>query len=98
MNVFSLNTKGLNVPEKRCMLLQDLKRHKTDLALLQETHFKSGNLPVLRNRYFPMVCHAMNGSTKTRGVSILISNIENPGNVRIQCLIQREDICSSEGR
>lgn len=74
VNIFSLNAKGLNIPEKRKMLLHDLKHHRADLALIQETHFKSSNHPILKNKLFPLAYHSTNGSSKTRGVSILISH------------------------
>lgn len=73
VTVFSLNTKGLNVPEKRRMLLNDLHRHKVKLAFIQETHFKGGSLPILKNKLFPTVYHSTFGTVKSRGVSILIS-------------------------
>lgn len=37
INIYSLNAKGLNIPEKRCMLLNDLKRAHTDVAFIQDT-------------------------------------------------------------
>lgn len=73
VTVFSLNAKGLNVPEKRRMLMSDLHHHKANLAFIQETHFKEGNLPILKNKFYPTVYHSTFGPTKSRGVSILIS-------------------------
>ena len=74
VKITSLNVKGLNVPEKRKMLLNDLRRSGTDVAYVQETHFKAGRLPLLQNRFFPCVYHAPNQQAKSKGVSILISN------------------------
>lgn len=74
VRVTSINAKGLNVPEKRKMLLKELKRSRTDVAFMQETHFKTGGLPLLQNRFFPCTYHAQNQTSKSRGVSILISN------------------------
>lgn len=74
LNVLSLNVKGLNIPEKRRMLLQDLYRMKSDVAFIQETHFKEGKLPILKFKFFPVVYHSTNESTKTCGVSIMISS------------------------
>lgn len=54
------------------MLLNDLKRARTDIAFIQETHFKSGAPPCLKNRFFPTTYHATNPTTKSKGVSILI--------------------------
>lgn len=74
ISIMSINPKGLNIPEKRRILLQDLKRSRIDIAFVQETHFKENSLPFLRNRSFPIGYHATNPFAKTRGVSILISN------------------------
>lgn len=75
INIFSLNTKGLNIPEKRRMLLHDLKRAHTDIAFLQETHFKTGNPPCLKKWYFPHYYHATNVAARSKGVSILLSTV-----------------------
>lgn len=69
----SLNTKGLNIPEKRSQLLLYIRRLKGDIVLLQETHFRSDNIPKLTDRYYPTVYHATNPQAKTKGVTILIS-------------------------
>lgn len=74
IKVMSLNAKGLNIPEKRRMLLDDLKRSNTDIAFIQETHFKTNRLPYLQNRHFPVAYHSMNPRAKSKGVSILISS------------------------
>lgn len=73
VNVLSFNERGLNISEKRRMLFQDLHRLKTDLAFIQETHFKGDKFPLLQNKFFPKVYHSTNGNAKSRGVSILIS-------------------------
>lgn len=73
VNVLSLNAKGLNIPEKRRMLLQDLHHKKTDVDFIQETHFRDGRLPILKNTFFLVVYHSTSKSTKSRGVSILTS-------------------------
>lgn len=72
--MMSLNAKGLNTPEKRRMLLDDLKRSHADIAFIQETHFKNDKLPILRNRLYPVTYHSTNLTAKSRGVSILISS------------------------
>lgn len=74
MCVTSLNAKGLNVPEKRRMFLNDLKQIRTDVAFVQETHFKGSGLPFIQNRFFPCVYHASNQEAKSKGLSILISS------------------------
>lgn len=66
-----LNIRGLNTPEKRSQLLL-LKKAKADV-FLQETHFRSDNVPKLHNSFYPTVFHATNNTSKSKGVSILIS-------------------------
>lgn len=73
LNVTLLNAKGLNTPEKRRMLLHDLQCLKSDIAFIQETHFRDNKVLLLRSESLPMVYHATNQSAKSRGVSILIS-------------------------
>lgn len=72
--MISLNSKGLNVPEKRRMLLLDLHYLKSDIAFVQETYFRDNKLPILKNRSFPLVYHSTHTTAKSRGVSILFSN------------------------
>lgn len=72
--MISLNAKGLDVPEKRRMLLNDLKHLDADVAFVQETHFRVGRLSFLQNIFFPRAYHASNQEAKSKGVSILISN------------------------
>ena len=74
LNVTSYNVKGLNNPEKRSKLLAELSRLKSQIIFLQETHFKNDKIPKLGNRKFPTVYHIASQSTKTNGVSILVSN------------------------
>lgn len=73
LRVISLNAKGLNVPEKRQMFLQDMHRLKADIVLVQETHFRDDKLPILRNKFFPTTYHSTYLVAKVRGVSILLS-------------------------
>lgn len=70
---YSLNMRGLNIPEKRSKLLYTLRLNKINIAFIQETHFRSENIPKLSNNHFPMVYHASNEVSKAKGVSILIA-------------------------
>lgn len=56
------------------MLLNELKHSRADIAFIQETHFKNDKLPILQNKFYPLAYHSTNPTTKSRGVSILISN------------------------
>lgn len=56
------------------MLIDDLKRTHTDIAFIQETHFKANKLPYLQCKLFPRTYHSTNPTAKSKGVSILISS------------------------
>lgn len=73
LNVVTLNAKGLNVPEKRRMLLNEMRHMKADIVLIQETHFREDKFPILKNRYYPTAYHSTHIAAKSRGVSIQIS-------------------------
>ena len=73
IKLYSLNVKGLNIPEKRSKLLLLLKKSKADIIFLQETHFKSNNCPTFTDKRFPLILHTTNPNSKSKGVSILIS-------------------------
>ncbi|CAI9604443.1 unnamed protein product, partial [Staurois parvus] len=73
LKILSLNTKGLNTPEKRSMLLSYLHKQKADVVFLQETHFRQDPIPKLFNFHFPIVHHATNPLAKSKGVAILLA-------------------------
>lgn len=73
IKILSLNVKGLNLPEKRSHLLTMARKMRADAVLIQETHFRSDNIPKLTNKDYPVVYHATNPQAKTKGVSILLS-------------------------
>lgn len=68
LKITSLNRRGLNTPKKRRMLLHDLKKSHTDIAFIQETHFKTDKSPALQNRSFSRVYHSTNSHSKSRGI------------------------------
>lgn len=71
--VISHNVRGLNIPERRTTLLRELRKGKPKFVFLQETHFKTAQVPRLTDSYFPEAYHATNNLAKSKGVSILIS-------------------------
>lgn len=73
LKITSLNVRGLNVPEKRSQLLADLRRGKTHVAFLQETHFRADSIPRLTNGAFPMAYHSVSPISKSKGVSIILA-------------------------
>lgn len=73
LKVYSLNAKGLNVPEKRSSVLAEAHHCRANVVFLQETHFKTGSVPRLDNKCFPEAYHATCADSKTKGVSILLA-------------------------
>lgn len=80
-----LNTKGLNVPKKRKMLLNDLKQTRTDVVFVQETHFKVGGLHFLVYTMPPI-------RRKNLKVFLFWSLVMYPGLSLIGALIQMASI------
>lgn len=90
LKVMSLNIKGLNTPEKRALLLQELKKQHVDIAMLQETHFRTDAIPKLQNKVYTEHYQATNAVSKSKGVSILLHR---------NCKFELEEqIRDSEGR
>lgn len=73
LGVLSLNVKGFNIPEKRSSVLAEAHRHRAQVIFLQETHFKTGSIPALADKCFPVVFHAICTDSKTKDVSILLA-------------------------
>lgn len=69
----SLNTKCLNVLEKRSQVLSTLTKQKAQFIFLQETHFCSDSIPKLTNNLYRTAIHSTNPSAKTKVASIPIS-------------------------
>uniref|UniRef100_A0A8C5QAN6 Reverse transcriptase domain-containing protein n=2 Tax=Leptobrachium leishanense TaxID=445787 RepID=A0A8C5QAN6_9ANUR len=67
------NVRGLNIPEKRSRLLRDLRASRASVAFLQETHFRSGSAPTLRDAFYPVGFFSNYSQSKSRGVAILFS-------------------------
>lgn len=57
---------------------------------LQETHFRTSDIPNLTNKHFTKVFHATTSTSKTKGVSILV-NKEKP-------IVLKQQLCDPEGR
>ncbi|OCT94959.1 hypothetical protein XELAEV_18012643mg [Xenopus laevis] len=71
------------------MALTDYAKMKTDVILLQETHFLRSSFPKYMSKAYP-ICYLSNGDTKSKGVAILIHR-----HVKFQ--LQRKHI-DQEGR
>lgn len=74
MKVVSWNVKGLQSPHKRMAILSHLKRLKTDIALLQETHLPLEDFNCIRKLWVGQVYGSALVKGKA-GVIILIHKI-----------------------
>ena len=63
-HIVSWNIKGLNAPIKRSMCLDWLRRHKIDVAFIQESHFK--------HYYYYYTSAAATFSSKSRGALVVL--------------------------
>lgn len=77
VSITSFNVRGLQTSEKRSSILTELWRSRTQIAFLQETHFKVDKVPKFSNVRFPTAYHAPSLDSKSKGVSIIIGrNVE----------------------
>uniref|UniRef100_A0A803JEZ2 Reverse transcriptase domain-containing protein n=1 Tax=Xenopus tropicalis TaxID=8364 RepID=A0A803JEZ2_XENTR len=74
IRIGSINAKGLNTPIKRYNLMRDMRRLKVQIMLIQETHFKKKQTPLLRFRGFSTAVTSTPYVNKSRGVMILIAD------------------------
>lgn len=73
LNVFLVNAKGLNVPEKRTSFMTEAHRQRAQIIFFQETHFKFSAIQRLTNKRYPDAFHATCADSKTKGVAILFT-------------------------
>uniref|UniRef100_A0A8C5WE51 Reverse transcriptase domain-containing protein n=1 Tax=Leptobrachium leishanense TaxID=445787 RepID=A0A8C5WE51_9ANUR len=73
LKLLSYNVHGLNTPEKRSKLMEELHILRASVAFLQETHFREGGAPSLGGARFPIGYFSNYSSGKARGVAILFS-------------------------
>lgn len=71
LHIASCNINGLNAPIKRSMCLDWLKRHKIDVAFIQESHFKHSDKQRLSNRYY-YTSAAATFNSKSRGALVVL--------------------------
>lgn len=71
LHIASWNINGLNAPIKRSMCLDWLRRHKIDVAFIQESHFKHSDKHRLSNRYY-YTSAAATFSSKSRGALVVL--------------------------
>lgn len=76
--ISSYNCRGFNTPEKRSQILYHFHKAKTQILLLQETHFKSSAVSTFKNPYYQQWFHSTNPQAKSKGVSIAFHKSFHP--------------------
>lgn len=70
LKICSFNVKDCNKPERQSQILYSLHKQRCYNLLLQETHFRSSNIPSCSSKYYPTWFHSTNPSGAPIGVSI----------------------------
>ncbi|CAH2305812.1 Hypothetical predicted protein [Pelobates cultripes] len=73
LKIITQNCRGLNIPERRTHLLQELRKKHVAIAMLQETHFKEGSTPTLRNSHYPNNYFCNHSTAHKSGVAIILA-------------------------
>uniref|UniRef100_A0A1B8Y2V7 Endonuclease/exonuclease/phosphatase domain-containing protein n=1 Tax=Xenopus tropicalis TaxID=8364 RepID=A0A1B8Y2V7_XENTR len=74
---YTINANGWNSPWERRALLQEFKAKKIQVALIQETHYKTNQIPKFYDKYDSTIIHSPPSppqSTKIRGAAIALAN------------------------
>lgn len=85
INCISLNVKGINNPIKRKKIITYLKKQKTDIAFIQETHLTDIEHTKLKRDWIGKVYYS-SFSSSARGVALLINK-----NLRFQLNTVQKD-------
>ncbi|CAH2284019.1 Hypothetical predicted protein, partial [Pelobates cultripes] len=72
-HIIAQNCRGLNTPKKRAHLLQDLKRRRVLIALLQETHLRDTDTHRLQKKHYKTTFYSNHPTARKAGVSILLN-------------------------
>lgn len=89
LNILTWNVNGLGSKIKRTLVIQYLRRHNSDIVLLQETHLQGNHCKALDRGGYKLMAHA--GYTSgTRGVGILMKTAPP--------FILGQSWCDSQGR
>lgn len=73
LNFTSYNIRGLNTNIKRKAILGELKKSRTNVAFIQETHLKKGGRHIFNEHWFPHTYNSYAHNTRAKGVAIWIS-------------------------
>jgi len=70
LSILSYNVRGLNAKVKRVKCLDLLRRKNVDIAFVQETHLREGDVSCFQNKQYKVVASDC-GSSNSRGTVIL---------------------------
>ena len=73
LHICTINTQGLLNKEKRLRLIEWSRQQKSDVLLLQETHFTQTTEPHIKTEYHGTTYNNY-GTNNSRGVSIWVNN------------------------
>ena len=73
LSIITLNVNGLNAPNKRPRLTEQIPKQDPDICCLQETHLKTGGTYRLKVKGWKKIFHP-NRDQKKAEVAILISD------------------------
>ena len=73
INIGTLNVRGLNSKEKRCIVYSWIKKNSYHICMLQETYCTQANNVKFKKGWRGDIIHSCTNSTHSRGVSILLS-------------------------
>ena len=73
IKITTLNVRGMVSKSKREKILLWMKRHKVDIACLQETHCTKHKLSLFQNSWKGLSVYGLSNSSHSRGVGILFS-------------------------
>lgn len=77
LKVLSLNVNGLGNPVKRAKIMTKLKKEKTQINFLQETHLSKAEHEKLKKFGLKNTYYSSHPSGRKRGVAILMSKATN---------------------
>lgn len=89
MKVVSWNVKGLRTPNKRMQVLRHLKRLRPDVAMIQETHLREGELALMKKLWVGSVFGSASRGNKAGVITLVHKQLAHS-------LVSHE--CDEEGR
>lgn len=86
IKILSLNVNGLGNPVKRAKIMTKLKKEKTQINFLQETHLTKAEHEKLKKFGYKNTFYSSYTNARKRGVAILMSNV-----IKFECIKEIKD-------